>query len=167
MNDEFSSPKKLGIVLKGWPRLSETFIAQEFVALEKRGIDFEVWSLRRPTEKKCHALHDALRARVNYLPEYLYKEPLRVLKATRQAIGLPNFGKTVKAWLRDLLRDPTPNRIRRFGQAMVLAREAPTELKFLYAHFLHTPSSVTRYASLLRGINWGFSAHAKDIWTSP
>ena len=167
MNDGLSSPKKLAIVLKGWPRLSETFIAQEFVALEQRGIGFEVWSLRRPTDKKRHDIHDALRAKVNYLPEYFYQEPSRVLKATLHAIGLPNFGKTVKAWLRDLARDPTPNRIRRFGQAMVLAREAPAELEFLYAHFLHTPSSVTRYASLLRGINWGFSAHAKDIWISP
>ena len=167
MNDGLSSPKKLGIVLKGWPRLSETFIAQEFVALEQRGIGFEVWSLRRPTDKKRHALHDALRAKVNYLPEYLYQEPLRLLKATLNAIRLPNFGTTMKLWLRDLFRDPTPNRIRRFGQAMVLAREAPAELTFLYAHFLHTPSSVTRYASLLRGVNWGFSAHAKDIWTSP
>ena len=167
MNDGLSSPKKLAIVLKGWPRLSETFIAQEFVALEQRGIGFEVWSLRRPTENKRHALHDALLAKVNYLPEYLHNEPLRVLKATLHAVRLPNFGKTVKLWLRDMLRDPTPNRIRRFGQAMVLAREAPAELTFLYAHFLHTPSSVTRYASLLRGINWGFSAHAKDIWISP
>ena len=71
MNDGLSSPKKLAIVLKGWPRLSETFIAQEFVALEQRGIGFEVWSLRRPTDKKRHALHDVLRAKVNYLPEYL------------------------------------------------------------------------------------------------
>jgi glycosyltransferase involved in cell wall biosynthesis len=167
MNDGLSSPKKLAIVLKGWPRLSETFIAQEFVALEQRGIGFEIWSLRRPTDKKRHDIHDALRAKINYLPEYLYQEPLRVVKATMHAIGLRNFGKTAKTWLQDLWRDPTPNRIRRFGQAMVLAREAPPELAFLYAHFLHTPSSVTRYASLLRGINWGFSAHAKDIWTSP
>ncbi len=167
MNEAISSPKKLAIVVKGWPRLSETFIAQEFVALEQRGIGFEVWSMRRPTDKKRHALHDALQAPVRYLPEYLYQEPLRVLKATAHASRLPGFGTALKAWLRDILRDPTPNRIRRFGQAMVLAREAPSGLQFFYAHFLHTPSSVTRYASQLRGIRWGFSAHAKDIWTSP
>ena len=167
MTDGSSSPNKLGIVVKGWPRLSETFIAQELVALERRGIGFEVWSMRRPTDKKRHALHDALQARVNYLPEYLYQEPLRVLKATLHAIRLASFNKTLKAWLRDLRRDPTPNRVRRFGQAMVLAREAPEDLQLLYAHYLHTPSSVTRYASLLRGIKWGFSAHAKDIWTTP
>jgi len=167
MNDGLSSPKKLAIVLKGWPRLSETFIAQEFVALEQRGIGFEIWSLRRPTDQKRHALHDALQAKVNYLPEYLYQEPLRVLKAAIHAIRLPGFGRGLKTWLRDLRRDPTPNRIRRFGQAMVLAREGPAELAFLYVHFLHTPASVARYAGFLRGISWGFSAHAKDIWTSP
>jgi glycosyltransferase involved in cell wall biosynthesis len=32
---------------------------------------------------------------------------------------------------------------------------------------MHTPSSVARYAAVMRGQNWGFSAHAKDIWTSP
>ena len=31
-------------------------------------------------------------------------------------------------WLRDLARDPTPNRIRRFGQALVLARELPEDI---------------------------------------
>ncbi|MEM9141173.1 MAG: glycosyltransferase family 4 protein, partial [Pseudomonadota bacterium] len=37
----------------------------------------------------------------------------------------------------------------------------------LYAHFLHTPASVARYAAMIRGHGWGFSAHAKDIWTIP
>ena len=37
----------------------------------------------------------------------------------------------------------------------------------MYAHFMHTPSSVARYAAIMRGLPWSFSAHAKDIWTSP
>lgn len=167
MNAATSQPSKLAIVVKGWPRLSETFIAQELVALEERGIGFEVWSLRHPTDTKRHALHHALHAKVNYLPEYLYREPLRVLAAIRHAMRRKNFFAAAKSWLRDLLRDPTPNRVRRFGQALVLAHEAPAEIEFLYAHFLHTPSSVARYASMLLGIEWGFSAHAIDIWTTP
>ena len=167
MNDAMSSPGRLGIVLKGWPRLSETFIAQELVALESRGLRFEVWSMRRPTDKKRHALHDALQARVRYLPEYLYEEPLRVLRGAAHSARLPGFGAALKLWLKHLLKDPTPNRVRRFGQAMVLAREASADLKFLYAHFLHTPSSVALYAGLMRDVAWGFSAHAKDIWKSP
>ena len=50
------------------------------MALEKRGLRFEVWSMRHPTDKKRHVLHDALKAKIHYLPEYLYEEPLRVLK---------------------------------------------------------------------------------------
>ena len=49
----------------------------------------------------------------------------------------------------------------------MLAREASADLKFIYAHFMHTPSSVALYASIMRGVEWGFSAHAKDIWMSP
>src|SRR5262249_2825381 len=69
-------------------------------------------------------------------------------------------------FLADLRRDPTPNRLRRWGQALVLAAELPQSIERLYAHFLHTPASVTRYAAALRGLPWSVSAHAKDIWTS-
>lgn len=167
MNDAVPSAGRLAVVLKGWPRLSETFIAQELVALENRGLRFEVWSMRYPTDKKRHTLHDALKARVHYLPEYLYQEPLRVLKGLIHSARLPGFGPAFRLWLKHLARDPTPNRVRRFGQAAVLAREASADLKFIYAHFLHTPSSVALYASIMRGVGWGFSAHAKDIWKSP
>lgn len=166
MND-LPSAGRLAVVLKGWPRLSETFIAQELVALEGRGIRFDVWSMRHPTDKKRHALHDALKAKVTYLPEYLYQEPLRVLKGLAHSARLPGFGAALKLWLKHLVRDPTPNRVRRFGQAAVLAREASPDLDFVYAHFLHTPSSVALYAGMIRGVGWGFSAHAKDIWKSP
>lgn len=167
MNDPALSSGSLAIVLKGWPRLSETFIAQELVALESRGLQFEVWSMRRPTDKKRHELHDALLAKVHYLPEYLFEEPLRVLKGFAHAVSLPGFWAALRLWVKHLFRDPTPNRVRRFGQAMVLAREASDDLRFVYAHFLHTPSSVALYASQMRGVAWGFSAHAKDIWKSP
>lgn len=35
---------RLAVVLKGYPRLSETFIAQELKALEDRGFRFDIWS---------------------------------------------------------------------------------------------------------------------------
>ncbi|QUJ76677.1 glycosyltransferase family 4 protein [Sulfitobacter albidus] len=154
-------------LVKGWPRLSETFIAQELVALEEAGIDFTVWSLRHPTDKKTHPLHDRLRAEVRYLPEYLRDEPRRVHTAMGAALDLPGFDAAAEIYARDVERDDTPNRRRRWGQACVLAHEAGPELEALYAHFLHTPSSVARYAAILRGLPWSFSAHAKDIWTSP
>ena len=157
----------LAVLVKGWPRLSETFIAQELVALEAAGHAFEIWSLRHPTDVKRHPLHEQLQAAVKYLPEYLYQEPKRVWDARSIAQTLPGYAEAYRIWRADLKRDPSHNRIRRFGQACVLAAEMPDAVLGLYAHFLHTPSSVARYAAIMRGLPWSFSAHAKDIWTSP
>jgi glycosyltransferase involved in cell wall biosynthesis len=159
--------KKIIIVLKGYPRLSETFIAQELRGLELQGLELTLVSMRHPTEKKRHRVHDEVRAPVAYLPEYLHDEPLRVLRSWWKARQLPAYPVMRKTFLADLKRDPTRNRWRRFGQAMVLAAEFPAEADWLHAHFIHTPAAVTLYASLLTGIEWSCSAHAKDIWTSP
>jgi len=163
-----SSDARLAVVVKGYPRLSETFIAQELLALEERGWRFDIWSLRHPYDGgRTHPIHDRIRAGLRYLPEYLYQEPGRVLRGWRAARRLPGYRAARAVWLSDLRRDRTSNRVRRWGQALVLAAELPAEVRLLYAHFLHTPASVTRYAALIRGIGWGFSAHAKDIWTIP
>jgi len=154
-------------ILKGYPRLSETFIAQEIRALEARGLDVRIVSLRHPTDRVVHPIHREIRAPVTYLPEYLYQQPLRVWRAWRRGRRLPGYRTARRAWLRDLRRDPTPNRVRRFGQALVLACELPRDVTWLHAHFIHTPGSVARYASLLTGLPWSCSAHAKDIWTTP
>lgn len=154
-------------MVKGWPRLSETFIAQELVALEEAGHDFDIWSLRHPTDVKRHPLHDRLKAHVRYLPEYLYQEPERVWTARNAARDLPGYAAAYAIWRADLRRDPSKNRIRRFGQACVMAHELPRDVCGLYAHFLHTPASVARYAAIMLSLPWSFSAHAKDIWTSP
>ncbi len=170
-SDKLASPRlaspRLAIVVKGWPRLSETFIAQELVALEEAGLAFDIWSLRHPTDTKTHPLHDRLKARVRYLPEYLRDDPRRVASAMGAAVQMPGFDAAAAAFGADLKRDDTANRRRRWGQACVMAAELPTGVAGIYAHFLHTPSSVARYAAILRGIPWSFSAHAKDIWTSP
>ncbi|WP_108860923.1 glycosyltransferase family 4 protein [Ruegeria sp. Alg231-54] len=162
-----SGKPKLAVLVKGWPRLSETFIAQELVALQDAGHSFDIWSLRHPTDIKRHPLHDRFKGQVHYLPEYLYEEPDRVWAARHLAQTLPGYAEAYRVWRSDLRRDPTHNRIRRFGQACVLAAELPEETQVMYAHFMHTPSSVARYAAIMRGLPWSFSAHAKDIWTSP
>ncbi len=162
-----AEPGRVAVVLKGYPRLSETFIAQELLGLEARGLGLEIWSLRKPTDRILHPMHRAIRAPVSYLPEYLHQAPLRVARALLAAARKPAARAVLAAFWRDLRRDPSANRIRRLGQAAVLARELDDGVRHLHAHFLHTPASVVRYAALLTGRSWSVSAHAKDIWTSP
>ena len=161
-----TSRPRVAVVLKGWPRLSETFIAQEIAGLEARGVALEIWSLRRPTDEARHPVHDRVAGRVVYLPEYLKDDPARVGRGWLTSRRLPGYAAAHAKFIADLRRDTTANRIRRWGQSLVLAAELPESVEHLYAHFLHTPASVTRYAAIMRGLPWSVSAHAKDIWTS-
>lgn len=164
---ELQAGSRIAVIVKGYPRLSETFIAQELHGLEARGFALDIKSLRAPYDPATHPIHDEIRAPVTYLPEYLWREPLRVLRGWRQARRLPGYRAARTKFRADWRRDRTSNRIRRFGQACVLAAELKPQTDLLYAHFLHTPASVTRYAAAMRGLPFAVSAHAKDIWTTP
>ena len=158
--------RRIAFVLKGYPRLSETFIAQEIHALEQAGLDLLIVSLRHPTDQQVHPVHEQIEAQVLYLPEYLHREPWRVLKGWWRSRKRGGYAAAREAWLSDLRRDSSRNRMRRFGQALVLAAELPADVDRIHAHFLHTPGSVTRYCAKLLGWPWSFSAHARDIWTT-
>src|SRR5229473_8110735 len=85
---------RVAFVLKGYPRLSETFIAQEIRALEERGLDIQIVSMRHPTDRTSHPVHDQIRAPVLYLPEYLKDAPRRVFAAWRRARRMPGYPTT-------------------------------------------------------------------------
>src|SRR5206468_8322076 len=97
-----STSLRVAFVLKGYPRLSEAFIAQEIAALERGGLDILIVSLRRPTDDRLHPVHREIRAPVHYLPEYLWRQPLRVLRAWWAVRKLPAYAKARAQWLRDL-----------------------------------------------------------------
>lgn len=157
---------RVAVILKGYPRLSETFIAQELLGLERSGLGLALYSMRHPTDKQIHPVHSEISAPVTYLPEYLHDEPIRVLSGLSKAMFKPGFFAALRTWLGDLKGDVSRNRFRRFGQAAVLIAELPADITHLHAHFIHTPASVALYAGLMGGLPWTCSAHAKDIWTS-
>ncbi|MGQ0565383.1 MAG: glycosyltransferase family 4 protein [Gemmobacter sp.] len=154
------------VLVKGWPRLSETFIAQELRGLELAGLPLHIVSLRFPTDQKRHPVHDEIAAPVTYLPEYLHQEPLRVVRGLWGALRHAGFWRTFRGFLGDLRHDLTRNRFRRFGQAAILVAEFPPAGRWIHAHFIHTPASVADYAARIMGRGYSVSAHAKDIWTS-
>ncbi|NNE63512.1 MAG: glycosyltransferase family 4 protein [Gammaproteobacteria bacterium] len=158
-------PEKIAIILKGYPRLSETFIAQEIRALELRGIKVLLFSLRHPTDPATHPIHAEIKAPVVYLPEYVKDDIPRVFRGWWRVRKCPGYKKAWRRFIKDLKRDFTANRMRRFAQALVLANEVPESVRLYYAHFMHTPASVTYYASMINEVPWSISAHAKDIWT--
>jgi len=155
------------VVLKGYPRLSETFISQELLALENLGFNLQIISLRHPTDISVHPVNDEISAPVCYLPEYIHREPWRVLKAWWIARKYAGYAGAWQIFRKDLARDFTRNRVRRFAQGLVIAAQFDATISCFYAHFAHTPTSATRYAAAITGKPFAISAHAKDIWTSP
>lgn len=156
---------RVAFILKGYPRLSETFIAQEILGLEQRGLAISIYSLRPPRDEERHPIHDAIKAPVHYLPERPGSSVLRLIRTVAAQWRAPGFRKALRFWISDLRHDPSLDRFRRFGQALLLAHDLDPGIVRLHAHFLHTPGSVARYASALTGLPWSCSAHARDIWT--
>lgn len=155
---------RIAIVVKGFPRLSETFIARELEALEQRGVSFELHALRHPGADAA-LTHYNVRAYCRYLPEYLHDEPGLVLRSALAAARLPGFGNALSLFVSHLRHDFSRARFRRFGQACVLATRIGPGIRHIHAHFAHSPTSVARYAAVMRGISYSISAHAKDVWT--
>ena len=158
------------VIVPRWPSISETFIAQEILGLEKRGLDLCLVSLRSD-EREMHDLHKRIRSPVIRLPKWLIYAPVRVIRAVvtvARGEGRRRAFKGLWDHLRGLSFSWRIGReamlvLRRFGQACVLSVEVES-IGFLYAHFLTQASEVAYYTALIRNRPWGFSAHAMDIW---
>ncbi len=165
-----STPPVLGMILKGFPRISETFISNEIHLLETRGFSIRLFSMRQPREPFSHDSVKKIRATVDYLPEtlllplprFLYHNFRLFLKAP------PMYLATVKTAIRRLRRTRKPATVKHLLQAGYLVdRLLPgSGVTHFHAHFAHSPTSVAMFASQLSGIPFSFTAHAKDIYIS-
>jgi len=161
---------RLGMILKGYPRISESFISTEILLLESLNVPIEIYSLRQPREDFSHENVKKIRAPVTYMPEYVLSNWNSLLKtnaALWRKLGMHYMKCANRAALRALQRRKTAT-MRHFLQAghlsaLRLSNCPPTHL---HAHFCHTPTSVALFASELTGLPFSFTAHAKDIYTS-
>jgi glycosyltransferase involved in cell wall biosynthesis len=157
------SATTIAYVLKMYPRFSETFILNEILELERRGVDVRIYSLRKPDDGRFHAGLARVKAPVVYLPEYLPAEAGRVLAAQR---GL--WRADARRYLRVLryaLSRGNTHALKRFLQAGVLVEHLRARpVAHLHAHFASSATRVAMFAHLLTGVPYSFTAHAKDIF---
>lgn len=160
----------LGMILKGYPRISETFISNEIRLLEALGFRIHLFSMRQPRESFTHDSVKEIRAAVDYLPETLLRPLPRLLSYNlRLAAKSPGtYGAALKTACRRFLRTRKVATIKHLLQAGYLVeRVLPARrVIHLHAHFAHSPTSVAMFTSRLTGIPFSFTAHAKDIYTS-
>lgn len=164
------SPKRLGMVLKGFPRISESFISTEILLLESHGIPIEIYSLRQPRENFSHGSVKKIKAPVTYMPEYVlphWKTLLRTNTGLWQRLG-SHYARCLAQAIRRAWDRKKTATLRHFLQAghLTALRLTNGNVTHLHAHFCHTPTSVAFFASQLTGLPFSFTAHAKDIYTS-
>ena len=166
-----ADPPCLGMILKGYPRISETFISNEILLLEERGIPVHIFSMRKPRESFCHPSVKKIQARVDYLPETIISRRLpRLLKhnAMLAASRPARYALALNLALRRFRRTRKSATLKHLLQAGYLVNFglAQRGIVHLHAHFAHSPTSVAMFSSLLSGLSFSFTAHAKDIYTS-
>jgi glycosyltransferase involved in cell wall biosynthesis len=151
----------IGYVVSAWPRLSETFILNEVIAVERLGCRLRIFSMKDPKDEPVHAKVSQVHARVTYL------SIRRNRKAIWQATIRLFFRRPVRC-CRTILRAMRYRRwsvLRCFCQASYLAEILFREpLAHLHAHFAHDPALVAMFTHQLTGIPYSFTAHAKDIY---
>ncbi len=160
----------LGYILKGYPRISETFISNEILLLERMGFKLRLFPMRLPRENFSHDSVKKIQAQVDYLPTELFLDFSRLIT--------PNIFLAVKqssSYLRTLryAAEGTHKKglatLKHLLQAGYLTNNLllkDRNIVHLHGHFAHSPTSVTLFASLLSDIPFSFTAHAKDIYTT-
>lgn len=158
-------PLKVAYVLKRFPRLSETFILNEVLELERQGVEVEILSLLRPPPEPLHDLMSALKARVTYLSGNA--DGLQVKAAGGEE------GRTTVADMigqTPLFDELMPGKSSEKSLALTMKAVTAAMLclaggvQHLHAHFGSDAATVALLASRLSRIPFSFTAHARDIY---
>jgi glycosyltransferase involved in cell wall biosynthesis len=156
----------LAVLVNGFPRLSETFVLHELLELERRGVRLHLFALRRPAEIVQQDALSELRASVEYLPEGAVPHQRTRVRLAHAALIL-NRGTGYVNGFAEVLASPEYSRSLGVSAALLAHRLIRLGSPPLYVHFAHKPATVGRFASLLAGVPYALSAHAKDIWLTP
>jgi glycosyltransferase involved in cell wall biosynthesis len=184
MPDTRRSPS-IAYVLKGFPRVSEIFIASEILRMEANGVPVRLLVIKAEDEPVRHPVVDELGAVPEHLPPAgsVSGTPfLRWLRATAPAF-MPALGRTLRRRPVGVVRAAAAAAAQAFRarrgllawrkvyakewfQAIAVADRLLEQpgVRHLHAHFCHGATTVTWLASLMTGIPFSFTAHAKDIY---
>ncbi|MCB1985401.1 MAG: glycosyltransferase family 4 protein [Burkholderiales bacterium] len=175
----------IAYILKGFPRLTETFIANEIYLLERLGTKLILFSIKAGESGKKQAVVDKIHSPLTYLPKvsslsgsflplwlimnlrpYLLHHwkifrarPAGYCNALKHALSLAYKHRPGRFRIRKVF-------IKEFVQAGFIASQIHhnPDIRLLHAHFCHGATTVTWFASLMTGLPFSFTAHAKDIY---
>lgn len=153
-----------GVLVKIYPKLSETFILEEVLGLERLGVPLRLYALSAATDAFAHPAVERVRAPLVVVPPSLNGHALafaarhlRLLGTSpwRYACALGAAMAQGRQGLSDFLRA---------GWLTVqLQRDG---VRHLHSHFISAPADIAAWVGRLSGLPFSISAHAKDIYLS-
>lgn len=154
---------RLGMLVKVWPKLSETFILEEVLGLERQGVDLHLYTLAPQTDAIQHREVEQVRAPVSALPPWTWPQARAHAWAHAWCAA-----RRPLAWLQALSDAARRGRsgLKAFAQAPWLARALHRQrIEHLHVHFISQTADVAELSCRLLGLPFSVSAHAKDIYT--
>jgi len=157
----------VGYVMRMFPQLSQTFVANEVLELERLGLPIHIFSYRRPSEDVPHECVRLITSPCSYLPDPLRGSARDLLQAHRAVYRRDprRYRRVLRQAVSSMLRERTFDIWPRFVQAGYLAHLLQDGgVERLHAYFARGASRVALLASRLTGLPFSFSAHARDIY---
>ncbi|MGP8330214.1 MAG: glycosyltransferase [Methanosarcinaceae archaeon] len=153
--------RKVAYILDIFPKLSETFVFNEIVELEKQNVEVLLFSLIRNQEAVVHPGAANLLLKTKFLEDRqgkIKKIGALILLLFLRLRNVINSYRIVKEW------QDKPARYH-LRQASVLAlRLLCSGVQHIHAHFAMQAAEYAMFSSLLSGIPYTFTAHAYDIF---
>jgi glycosyltransferase involved in cell wall biosynthesis len=161
----------IAYLTKRFPRLSETFILDEILGLERSGIPLHVFALADPGEGVVQPDSARLRRPVTYLRAQggarAHTAHMCGTLAAHAHLIVRRPVRYVRVVGYVLLKRHHLSTLRHLVEAGRLADALEAEnAAHLHAAFAHGPASVAHLVHLLTGLPFSFAAHAKDLYVS-
>ena len=155
---------KIAYIMSRFPKITETFILYEMLAMEEQGVQVEVYPLRRERTSVVHPEAKPYVARAHFLPHFSWP----ILRS--QLRFLARQPRTYLSTLWTLLRANLGSRrylagaIFYFPKAVHFAEQmAQQGIDHVHAHFASHPAMVAFVIHRLTGISYSFTAHGSDL----
>ena len=156
---------RVAVLMSRFPKLSETFILEEMLELERAGITVEVFPLLREREHVVHPSAVALDRRAHHMRFasrevfvaqlwWLVRAPGTYLRTWWR--GVTGNRRSPKFFVRTVYVLP---KAAAFARRMLQLR-----VDHIHAHYATHPALAAWVASELTGIDYSFTAHAHDLY---
>jgi glycosyltransferase involved in cell wall biosynthesis len=161
-----TATRRIAFLVSEFPRPVDAYMLRELTALDARGVDLRIYSLRRPAHTAVPRAAEALRERVVYAP----RAADRGVWATHAA-AVRSQGRAYAAALAAAVAGHagSPRLLAKvlavWPQTVWFADRARRDgIAHVHANWATYPAAAAATIARLTGLPWSFAGHASDIY---